>query len=1175
MNDLINVLFVEDSEDDTQLALRALRQGGFSVEWQRVETPVAIHGALSSRLWDAIISDYNLPKIQAPEVLEIVKKTQLDIPFIVVSGTIGEASAVELMKKGANDYIMKGDLTRFAEAVRREVREAQIRAEKTNAIIELDQTKERLQLAIEGSGIGLWDWLVQTGELTINDRWAGIIGHSIEELAPICYETWELFTHPEDLQKAKLALEKHFRKETLNYEIEIRMRHKLGAWVWVLSRGKVVEWDASDRPLRLIGTHLDISGRKQSVEMLINLNQTLEERVQQRTAALQISEATNRVILESIPDLLLRLRRDGICLDYIKPNLKSENLLPIVNHISDVLPPHLLESQLQMIERAIVTKELQIYEYECLKLDRTVYAEIRILAINDEEVLLILRDISDRKQTELKLQQQANLDRLLGSITQRMRASLNLGDILKVTVEEVHQYLQADRVLIYRIYPEGSGEAVAESVSPKWIQILNIVYPEEVFPDVNHERYVQGRIYTLSDREDPSQDVLPCLLEFLTKIQVRAKIVVPIVQNQTLWGLLIAHQCDRPRHWQDLEIDLLKKIAIQLAIAIQQAELYHQLQYELQERQQAEKVIRQQAEKESLLREITQRIGQSLDLQTIFDAAVGEVRKFLKADRVGIFKFYPESNFDDGEIVAESLVEGFTSALGIRVHDHTFGDNYAALYAKGRYFIAEDIYSIAKECHIDILAKFQVRSNMVIPLLRGDRLWGLLCIHQCETTRKWQQSEIDFSQQITAQLAIAIQQVSLFEQLQQELQVRQQAEADLTESNQKLAISNDELICATRLKDEFLANMSHELRTPLNAILGMTEAMQEGVFGTVTARQIKALQTVESSGTHLLELINDILDVAKIESGKVTLELTDTEMDLLCQSSMTFIRQQAMRKNIQLIEKIPFNLPTMMLDERRMRQVLINLLNNAVKFTPENKSITLEVALRDNYLRIAVIDTGIGIASENIPKLFQPFIQIDSALNRQYVGTGLGLVLVKRIVELHNGQVELTSEIGVGSSFVLNIPYNPASSPPSGASLITESTLETISPDHPSLATRSPLILLADDSEANVSTISCYLEAKGYRIVVAKDGAEAIALAQDHHPDLILMDIQMPIIDGLKATEQIRLNPQLVNTPIIALTGLAMIGDREKCLNAGANEYLTKPVKLKFLFQLIQNLLAT
>jgi CheY-like chemotaxis protein len=228
----------------------------------------------------------------------------------------------------------------------------------------------------------------------------------------------------------------------------------------------------------------------------------------------------------------------------------------------------------------------------------------------------------------------------------------------------------------------------------------------------------------------------------------------------------------------------------------------------------------------------------------------------------------------------------------------------------------------------------------------------------------------------------------------------------------------------------------------------------------------------------------------------------------------------------------------------------------------------------DNYLRIAVIDTGIGITSENIPKLFQPFIQIDSALNRQYVGTGLGLALVKRIVEMHGGQVELTSEIGVGSCFAVNLPYNYSSPSPSEPSLPPESAPETISPDRPLVATRSPLILLADDSEANVSTVSCYLEAKGYRIVVAKDGAEAIAVAKMHHPDLILMDIQMPVMDGLEAIEQIRLDPEFVNIPIIALTALAMTGDREKCLEAGANDYLAKPIKLKQLTNVIQNLLA-
>ncbi|MGB8688407.1 MAG: PAS domain S-box protein, partial [Microcoleus sp.] len=233
---------------------------------------------------------------------------------------------------------------------------------------------------------------------------------------------------------------------------------------------------------------------------------------------------------------------------------------------------------------------------------------------------------------------------------------------------------------------------------------------------------------------------------------------------------------------------------------------------------------------------------------------------------------------------------------------------------------------------------------------------------------------------------------------------RKQYEAQLQQSNQ-------ELIRATRLKDEFLANMSHELRTPLNAILGMTEGLQEGIFGIVNEPQIKALQTIERSGSHLLELINDILDVAKIESGQIILDCTLVSVNHLCQSSLAFIKQQAMQKRIQLTIEQPPNLPDLFIDERRIRQVLINLLNNAVKFTPDGGRITLEVSrqlvltdsystdnLPQNYLRIAVIDTGIGIAPENINKLFQPFIQIDSALNRQYTGTGLGLSLVKRIV---------------------------------------------------------------------------------------------------------------------------------------------------------------------------------
>lgn len=248
------------------------------------------------------------------------------------------------------------------------------------------------------------------------------------------------------------------------------------------------------------------------------------------------------------------------------------------------------------------------------------------------------------------------------------------------------------------------------------------------------------------------------------------------------------------------------------------------------------------------------------------------------------------------------------------------------------------------------------------------------------------------------------------------------------EYEERLEKTNGELIRATRLKDEFLATMSHELRTPLNAILGMTEGLQDEVFGAINPRQIQALETIEQSGYHLLELINDILDVSKIAAGKVELKYSKTPIIPLCQQSLELIQPQATKKSLQLASHLPIDLPDVSMDERRIRQVLINLLNNAVKFTPPGGKITLEACIvkgiaQHNYLRIAVSDTGIGIAPENLKRVFEPFIQIDSTLNRKYEGTGLGLALVKRIVELHGGEVTLTSELGIGSCFAIELPY--------------------------------------------------------------------------------------------------------------------------------------------------------
>ncbi|TVQ63355.1 MAG: response regulator, partial [Spirulina sp. DLM2.Bin59] len=287
---------------------------------------------------------------------------------------------------------------------------------------------------------------------------------------------------------------------------------------------------------------------------------------------------------------------------------------------------------------------------------------------------------------------------------------------------------------------------------------------------------------------------------------------------------------------------------------------------------------------------------------------------------------------------------------------------------------------------------------------------------------------------------------------------------------------------------------------------------------------------------------------------------------------------QALKKRIQLAVNLPLNLPNIWIDERRIRQVLINLLNNAVKFTPEGGTITLEVTLsppmreagETAYLRFVVRDTGIGISAENIKKLFQPFMQIDSALNRQYQGTGLGLALTKRLVELHHGRVGLTSEVGVGSCFMIDLPYQTAAVFPQ--QIHPEGDLNT--EPTPSMPAAAPLLLLAEDNEANISTISSYLIAKGYQIEIAKHGQEAIDQAIALCPDLILMDIQMPGMDGLTAMQQIRKIPELATTPIIALTALAMESDRDRCIAAGANQYLSKPVKLKQLTLAIQGLLA-
>ena len=407
--------------------------------------------------------------------------------------------------------------------------------------------------------------------------------------------------------------------------------------------------------------------------------------------------------------------------------------------------------------------------------------------------------------------------------------------------------------------------------------------------------------------------------------------------------------------------------------------------------------------------------------------------------------------------------------------------------------------------------------------------------------------------------------------------------AELRVANQRLADQerhlkekNEALSRAARLKDEFLSSMSHELRTPLNAVIGMSESLIEGTYGDLDQEQCRALGLIESSGRHLLELINDILDLSRIEADRLELDLAEVDVTAVCRVAVAMVGPAAQKKDLTLRTMLDGDVTRVRADERRLTQILVNLLSNAVKFTPDGGAVTLSVTgqPRQGLLELAVSDTGIGIAAEDLPRLFQRFSQLDSSLARKHNGTGLGLVLTKRMAMLHGGDVAVESTPGRGSTFTVTLPWTTG---PRAAAPVPTAALpaDAPAPEGPAADAAARHLLIVDDNPGNLRVVADFLRARGYRVDLAGSATEGIAMARATRPALILMDVQMPTTDGLEATRQIRLHPALAGTPVVALTSLAMKGDRERCLAAGMDDYISKPVKLtELLATLEQRLVA-
>jgi signal transduction histidine kinase/CheY-like chemotaxis protein len=396
---------------------------------------------------------------------------------------------------------------------------------------------------------------------------------------------------------------------------------------------------------------------------------------------------------------------------------------------------------------------------------------------------------------------------------------------------------------------------------------------------------------------------------------------------------------------------------------------------------------------------------------------------------------------------------------------------------------------------------------------------------------------------------------------------RRLLEQRVEERSAVLRATNAELARAARAKDEFLANMSHELRTPLSAILGLTESLQEQVFGTLNEKQQHYLTAIEESGRHLLALINDVLDVAKIESGSLRLQPSLVAVQEVCHMSLRLVQQAATDKRIALHMQVDPAVVALWADERRLKQMLVNLLSNAVKFTPEGGQVGLEVtgSQPEQAVRFAVWDTGIGIARHEMDRLVKPFVQLDSGLARQFQGTGLGLALVFRMAEMHAGSLAIESEVGSGSRFTISLPWiEPGESawlpaPEQSDRAVSSPPLDwNIDPE-------APIVLLAEGRDHARLLLSTDLRNRGYRLIVAHSGSEAVELAREMRPSVIVLDVHMAGMHDYEAIRHIRRDTRLAQCPIIVLTALVLPGEREACLDAGATVYLCKPLQLSVL----------
>ncbi len=694
---------------------------------------------------------------------------------------------------------------------------------------------------------------------------------------------------------------------------------------------------------------------------------------------------------------------------------------------------------------------------------------------------------------------------------------LDMDQLLHSVVELVHArfgYYQASVFLLdesgqFAVLREGTGE-IGQTLKANDYQL--VVGGESLIGWVSSAG--RSRVVTGADADTQllNKDLWPL---------TRSELGIPLKLGERVIGVLDAHSIEPGAFPRD-DIAVLEMLTDQFTVAIQNARLYGQT------REQAA-VLEKRTADLVVLNEVSRLVTRTFDESQILAQAARVMVHHFGVNHCSISLLATRETQTLLHVAAEYPEQG-TVGMEMSIADYKA---LQELVTSRRAFAVDDVMTDPRmEPLRSSMRRLSIRSVMFLPLTIQDVTVGFIRLDTVGVLRRFTDDELSLGQTLAGQVAVALQNARLY--AEQKATAERLREVD-------------------RLKTEFLANMSHELRTPLNSIIGFSRVILKGIDGPLTELQQQDLEAIHGSGQHLLGLINDILDISKIEAGKMELAFEEVNLHQIIKGVMSSAVGLVKGKPIELRQEAPTDLPTVWADATRTRQILLNLVSNASKFTDQG-SITVSAHYNDALVTLGVQDTGIGIPADKLEKVFEEFTQVDASTTRKVGGTGLGLAISRRFVEMHGGKIWVESELGKGSTFYFTLPR-------------TQTIVPAAAEQEPEAGKR--VVMAIDDDPGVITLYKRYLEKQGYQVIGVTDSRQAVEQARRIKPDVITLDILMPNRDGWSVLQDLRDTEDIRHIPVVICS---IISEQGRGFSLGAADYLLKPITEDDLLVTLQRL---